>query len=60
MTARTKRAAASKAAKDAKVAEAEVSLDEGGGETSEQANGDGSAQPTTEVVGHSTVSERKI
>ncbi len=59
MTTRAKRAAASKAAKAAKVTEAEVSLEEGGGETVEQANDDDSAQPTTEVIGPSTVSERK-
>ncbi len=59
MTTRAKRAAASKAAKAAKVVEAEVSLEEGGGETVEQANGDDSAQPTTEAIGPSTVSERK-
>ncbi len=56
---RTSRAEASKAAKAAKVVEADVSLEEGGGETVQQANGDDSTQPTTEVIRPSTVSDGK-
>ncbi len=56
---RASRAEASKAANAAKVVKADVTVEEGGGEAVEQANGDDSTQPTNEIIRPSTVSDGK-